>query len=55
MCLQHSVCEAGRVGGDWYEEREMPGRGRRGQFGDLEELNLLTQQDFLEENGGNRG
>lgn len=55
MCLQHRVCEAGRVGGDRYEEREMPGRGRRGPFGDLEEINLLTQQDFLEEKQGNRG
>ena len=47
--------QAGRVGGDQYEEQEMPGCGRWGQFGDLEEINLLTQQDVLEENAGNRG
>lgn len=55
MCLQHRVYQAGRDGGDRYEEWEMPACGRWGQFGDLEKINLLIQQDVLEENGGNRG
>ena len=55
MCLQHRVYQAGRDGGDRYEEWEMRGCGRWGQFGDLEKINLLIQQDVLEENGGNRG
>lgn len=50
---QHSVCEAGRVGGDWYEEREMPGRGPTvsALLSNLLEMPILqSQPDLLSQN-----